>query len=681
MPLSNLCREATEDNSNDEINSFFTNEEISDALKKLKNNKASGLDMMKNEFLKSSGRKMIPLFTKLFNLILYSEMTPDEWVTGIIKPIFKHKGSQSDPNNYRGITILSCFGKLFTSVINNRLNKFFNNHNTIGPEQAGFRAGHSALDHVFTLHCLIDLYLAKRKRLFCLFVDYEKAFDRINRAFLWQKLINSGVKGRILSTIKNMYEKAKSCVNVNDEYTDYFEYTCGVRQGENLSPLLFAIYLNDLHSFISSSVQGLPLLAKEIDNAKDDNADEELMLKLFILLYADDTVICSESAEGLQVALDAMSTYCEKWSLQINSNKTKVMVFSRGKIKKLPKLKYRNENLEVVFGFQYLGIWFNYNNKFSITQKKQYDRASRAMFSLIKKCKKLFLPMDVQIELFDRMIVPILLYGCEVWCPSMINVSSQLQLRFYKILFKLNNSTPNCMVYGESGQFPVTIQAKVRMLTFWYNLVNSDINDKLSCTFYRFLHRNYVKHDGYTSPYLSFVQNTLNDIGLSGLWDSQFRSNLSANCFKDKIKRRLKDQFIQGWLSEVNTKESCYNYRLYKTTFQLEKYIEILPQRLIYPLIRFRTLNHRLPIQKGRWSNIPRNERKCTLCCQSDLGDEFHYVLVCPFFNDRRKHYLPVKYWKHPNVIKFQSLFCNTNYTLLSKLTYFVKDIMNEFKR
>jgi len=177
------------------------------------------------------------------------------------------------------------------------------------------------------------------------------------------------------------------------------------------------------------------------------------------------------------------------------------------------------------------------------------------------------------------------------------------------------------------------------------------------------------------------VQNTLNEIGLSVLWDSQFQSNLSANCFKDKIKRRLKDQFIQGWLSEVNTKESCYNYRLYKTTFQLEKYIEILPQRLIYPLIRFRTLNHRLPIQKGRWSNIPRNERKCTLCCQSDLGDEFHYVLVCPFFNDMRKHYLPVKYWKHPNVIKFQSLFCNTNYTLLSKLTYFVKDIMNEFKR
>ena len=127
-----------------------------------------------------------------------------------------------DPNNYRGITILSCFGKLFPSVINNRLVEYFDENTTIGPEQAGFRAGHSTVDHVFTLHCIIDFFLAKKKRLYCLFIDYEKAFDRVERAFLWQKLLDSDVDGRILTVIKDIYRKAKSCVKKGNVCSDYF---------------------------------------------------------------------------------------------------------------------------------------------------------------------------------------------------------------------------------------------------------------------------------------------------------------------------------------------------------------------------------------------------------------------------------------------------------------------------
>ena len=118
------------------------------------------------------------MYTKLFNLILCSGKTPDEWSIGMIKPIFKQKGSSDDPDNYRGITILNCFGKLSKSVINNRLVEYFDENSTIGSERAGFRAGHSTVDHMFTLHCIIDFFLSKEKRLYYLFVSYEKAFDR-----------------------------------------------------------------------------------------------------------------------------------------------------------------------------------------------------------------------------------------------------------------------------------------------------------------------------------------------------------------------------------------------------------------------------------------------------------------------------------------------------------------------
>ena len=210
------------DNNNEDLNKAFEEWEILKALRNLKSNKACGHDQIINEFLKASTGKMTEIYMKLFNLIPFSGKTPNEWSIGMMKPIYKQKGSCDDPNNYRGITILSCFGKLFTSVINNRLVEYFDENATIVPEQAGFRAGHSTVDQVFTLHCIIDFFLAKKKRLCCLFIDYEKAFDRVESVFLWQKLLDSGVDGHILTVIMDMYRKAKSCVKTGNVCSNYF---------------------------------------------------------------------------------------------------------------------------------------------------------------------------------------------------------------------------------------------------------------------------------------------------------------------------------------------------------------------------------------------------------------------------------------------------------------------------
>jgi exonuclease III len=150
---------------NVELNAPFTTGEINKCIIKLKNNKAYGTDLILNEYLKSSSSKMLPIYEKLFNLVLNTGFVPNAWLSGIIKPLYKNKGDKNDVNNYRGITILSCFGKLFTSVLNNRLSNFLDSQNAIGPEQAGFRKGYSTLDHIFTMRYLIDLYLGKKKRL------------------------------------------------------------------------------------------------------------------------------------------------------------------------------------------------------------------------------------------------------------------------------------------------------------------------------------------------------------------------------------------------------------------------------------------------------------------------------------------------------------------------------------
>ena len=84
----------------------------------------------------------------------------------------------NDPDDYRGITVLSCFGKLFTSVIHDRILSFLESNDILGTKQSGFRKGHSTMDHVFALHCLIDVYLQWEKKLFSAFIDYKKAFDK-----------------------------------------------------------------------------------------------------------------------------------------------------------------------------------------------------------------------------------------------------------------------------------------------------------------------------------------------------------------------------------------------------------------------------------------------------------------------------------------------------------------------
>ena len=139
------------------LNSPFNEDEITICVKKLKNNKAYGPDHIINEYIKSTIEQMMPIYINLFNLVLESGLIPSDWLIGIIIPIYKKKGNCEDPKNYRGITILSCFGKLFTSLINNRLTCFVEELYLIGSEQACFRKSFSTLDDIVALQSIIDI--------------------------------------------------------------------------------------------------------------------------------------------------------------------------------------------------------------------------------------------------------------------------------------------------------------------------------------------------------------------------------------------------------------------------------------------------------------------------------------------------------------------------------------------
>lgn len=110
--------------------------------------------------MKCSTNYVLSVIVKLFNIVFESGIVPSEWTIGLIHPLYKKKGNPTDPNNYRGITLLSCLGKLFTAVLNERLTSYLEDNELLGEEQAGFRNGHSTLDHIFVLHSVIDLHLS-----------------------------------------------------------------------------------------------------------------------------------------------------------------------------------------------------------------------------------------------------------------------------------------------------------------------------------------------------------------------------------------------------------------------------------------------------------------------------------------------------------------------------------------
>ena len=161
---------------NEELNREIQEDEVMKQIRRLKNNKAPGIDLILNELLKSSSAILVESIVRLFNFILDSGFVPSDWSIGMIKPLFKGKGSPESPDNYRGITLLSCVGKLFTAILNDRIVSFLEANNLLGEEQAGFRAGYSCMDHAFSLYSILDWYLSyKKKRVYCAFIDYKKS--------------------------------------------------------------------------------------------------------------------------------------------------------------------------------------------------------------------------------------------------------------------------------------------------------------------------------------------------------------------------------------------------------------------------------------------------------------------------------------------------------------------------
>ena len=274
-------------------------EEVKGALKVMKSGRGAGPSGVTSDLFKMAGETALQELVKIFNGILDGN-APEEWKRSITVPLYKGKGDPLQCGNYRGLRLLEHGMKLWEKVLCERLKMVTN----VDESQFGFTPGKSTTDAIFCLRHLQSMHLEKKRQLFHIFVDLEKAFDRIPRTAIRWALRRQRVPERLIAPILNLYESTTSKVAVAGGLSEDFPIEVGVHQGSILSPLLFIIVMEEA--------------------ARDCRG-----LAPWEMLYADDLVITGVSREAVSERFIAWKEALEKRGLRINMSKTKFMISGR----------------------------------------------------------------------------------------------------------------------------------------------------------------------------------------------------------------------------------------------------------------------------------------------------------------------------------------------------------------
>ena len=261
------------------------------------------------------------------------------------------------------------------------------------------------------------------------------------------------------------------------------------------------------------------------------------------------------------------------------------------------------------------------------------------MFLVVKKAAKLQLLIDIQCQLFDHLVLPLLLHGSEVWCAQDLRHIEIFHMKFFKCILKLYSFTPDCMVYGQTGRTELSVFVQCRAINSWYNIITGR-KSKLSHLIYlimfklvRSKHEN--PDDNFHSKWIAFVKRTIDSVGFSHLWTDN-PEHISHLWVKNAVKLRLNDMYKQHWISTMNVNSQCIIYCLFKEELCFEKYLKQLNGKDLLSRCKFRCRSHKLPVSYNRFHD-GQYDNMCPLRDKRDVGDEFHYLLQCSYFNVERK--------------------------------------------
>ena len=416
-----------------------TKEEIRTAIKQLRNGKATGPDGIPAEALKADLETSVEMLHPLFMKIWEEEQVPSEWKEGYLIKIPK-KGDLSNCSNYRGITLLSIPGKVFNRVLLNRMKKAVDP--LLRDQQAGFRTNRSCTDQIATLRIILEQSLEWNSPLYVNFVDYEKAFDSVDRQTLWRLLRHYGVPQKIVNVIRNSYEGMTCRVVHGQQLTDAFQVKTGVRQGCLLSPFLFLLAID--------------WVMKTSTHQKRNGIQWTLWDQLEDLDFADDLALLSHTQQQMQEKTSIVAATSARIGLNIHKGKSKVLKVNATNA---APIMLEDEAIEEVDSFIYLGSTVDKQGGTDADVKRRVGNARAAFQQLKNVWVSKHLSNKLKIRTFNTMVKPVLLYGAETWRNTAVNmkrIQSFINNCLRRILgIHWPDKISNLKLWERTGQKPV----------------------------------------------------------------------------------------------------------------------------------------------------------------------------------------------------------------------------------
>ena len=607
------------------LDSRITKKEMNKALHDLKRRKSPGPDGILTEYLKVFGELYEDNLLKIIRIIFSGHLYPPEWDINYLKPIYK-KDDTENPDNYRGIALGSSFAKLFSTILLNRLLNYIETKNLISPNQVGFVKGSRTSDHIFLLQTLIGKIVKKNGgKLYTAFIDFKKAYDTVDRGILFNRLKELGIHGTFYHNIVTMYENTKYSIKVKNGCLDPISSNLGLRQGCPLSPMLFNLYIDDIKNIFGENTDPITLQDKKINH----------------FLYADDLVLVSESAKGLQNCLDSLSAYAERKILTINITKSKTMIFNPAGQYIKRQFYISEKELQPVRTFCYLGFEVKPSGTVKHAMNTMNDKAHKALRPLLCAIANFHLPLKTATRLFHTLITPIALYNVENWATmtdkelekfstddlfeyiekSRIDI---LHRKLLKYVLGIPKSCPNMTIYGDTGEIPISIKGYKLMLDYW-NRLNALPETNLAKTALR-------ENIDIRTNWIMTIEKLL-------VTFNRIEANDNKK-FKTIAKYRTETYYKTQWESKIKNNDSSRLkfYKNLKNDFTPADYID-LPFHLRKIVAKLRCSGHCLEIEKGRHKNIETKDRICNMCTDKAVEDEDHFLSKCKAYEQLRKKY------------------------------------------
>ena len=509
---------------------------------------------------------------------------------------------------------------MFTCILDKRLDDFMNTNSILPEEQAGFRKGYSTIDHIFSLYAMISMQFSKNKKLYVCFVDFQKAFDSINREALFRILEQNGITGNFLLTIKSIYQSVSAAVRHEDELSDYFDCPTGLKQGCLLSPKLFSIFMTEisyaLNNECDNGIQFLP-------NCKI----------IFHLLFADDIILVSDSVEGLQHQINILQVQTQRLGLQINKKKTQIVVFRKGgRLARKEQWFYGNTELKVVNTYKYLGLDFTTKLSFNNATRTFITKAKQSCYEINKSLNNLnCYSLDIFSKLFDSKVQPVLAYASELWGMSDVSKIERVHTTCFKHFLNVSVHCSNATLYAETGRSPLYITLKIRSLKYWFKLLKLD-NSRICKQAYESLLL--LSEEG-KENWVTQIKQLLEVNGFGIVWLSK-----GVGCektFLKEFKSRLTICFHQNWHEKISSSENLKTFYSFKSFITPELFI--LNDNNFGRALRNIYIKFRLGVSKINCHRYKFNKNETLLKCPFCTGEnenEYHVLYECNVYADLR---------------------------------------------